>query len=322
MDRSAASGHAHRFETGSEAGAERRTRAVVALTLVMMAAEIAVGSISNSMALLADGFHMSTHAAALGIAAFAYAHARRHADDRRYSFGTGKVGILAAFTSAIILGVVALLMVWESVTRLLAPQSIAFDEALLVAALGLFVNLVSAFILGGHGHRHGHDGAHHDHDHAAHDHFETKAGHQDHNLRAAYVHVLADAFTSVLAIVALLFGKYLGWSWLDPVMGLVGAGVIVKWAVNLLGSSGRVLLDISDDAQLEGEVRDALASYEGDRLTDLHLWRIGPGHWAAILSILTASRRDADEYKAALAAVHELSHLTVEVQRLPAADNR
>ena len=197
--------HSHHFQTGMEAAAERRTKIVVGLTVVMMIAEIAAGSLFNSMALLADGWHMSTHAGALGIAAFAYSFARKHADDPRFAFGTGKVGALGGFTSAVILGIVALLMVWESAGRLGSAQTIAFDEALWVAVVGLAVNLVSAAILGGHDHDHEHSHAHH-----------------DHNLRAAYVHVVADAFTYVLAIVALVLGKYLGWWWMDPLMGIVG----------------------------------------------------------------------------------------------------
>ncbi|MBC7905233.1 MAG: CDF family Co(II)/Ni(II) efflux transporter DmeF [Rhodospirillaceae bacterium] len=294
--------HDHRFQTGTEAGAERRTKAVAALTIAMMVAEITVGMATNSMALLADGFHMSTHAGALGIAAFAYWHARKHADDRRYTFGTGKVGTLAAFTSAIILGMVALLMVWESGNRLLAVQAIGFDEALWVAVLGLAVNVVSAFILGG---GHGHD--HHD------DHGHHHGHHHDHNLRAAYVHVLADAFTSVLAIAALLFGKYLGWWWLDPVMGIVGAVVIAKWAWTLVGKSGGVLLDKSDDGALEAEVRDAIEAEAGNRVADLHLWQIGPGHWAAIVAIVTHTPRSPQHYRTLLGPIHELSHVTIEV---------
>jgi cation diffusion facilitator family transporter len=296
--------HDHRFETGGEAGAERRTKAVVVLTVVMMAAEIAVGMATNSMALLADGFHMSTHAGALGIAAFAYWHARKHADNRRYTFGTGKVGILAAFTSAIILGMVALLMVWESGNRLLSVQAIGFDEALWVAALGLAVNVVSAFILGGGGHSHDH----------GHDHHDGHHHHHDHNLRAAYVHVLADALTSVLAIAALLLGKYLGWWWLDPLMGIVGAVVIAKWAWTLMGHSGGILLDKNDDGALEAEVRGAIEAEAGNRVADLHLWQIGPGHWAAIVAVVTPTPRQPLHYRTLLGHVHELSHVTIEVQ--------
>ncbi|MGE5503943.1 MAG: CDF family Co(II)/Ni(II) efflux transporter DmeF [Actinomycetota bacterium] len=286
--------HEHRYETGGEQGAERRTRLVVGLTVVTMVVEIAVGLATNSMALLADGIHMSTHAGALGIAAFAYWHARRHADDRRYTFGTGKVGALAAFTSAIILGMVALLMVWESGSRLLAVQAIAFDEALWVAILGLVVNLASAVILGGHDH---HEDDHH---------------HHDHNLRAAYLHVVADAFTSVLAIAALLCGKLWGWWWLDPLMGLVGAAVIANWSAGLVGRTGAVLLDKSSDDALEAEVRTAIET-GGDRVSDLHLWQVGPGHWAAIVSVVSRTPQPPQHYRGRLAEVHELSHVTIEV---------
>lgn len=297
--------HAHRFETGQEEAAERRTRIVVALTVVMMVAEIAAGTIFNSMALLADGWHMSTHAGALGIAAFAYSFARRHANDEHFTFGTGKVGALAAFASAIILGLVALLMVWESANRLLSTQTIAFDQALLVAVIGLAVNLVSAVILGGHGQGHGHEHGHHDH----HDHHGD-----DHNMRAAYLHVVADAFTSVLAIVALLLGKYLGWWWMDPIMGFVGAAMIASWSWGLMHSTGAVLVDHCDDHDLSEEVRTAIEGDADNRLADQHLWQIGPGHWAAIVSVVTATPRDPAHYKALLSEVHELSHVSVEVQ--------
>lgn len=285
--------HSHRFESGREQGAERRTRLVVALTVVTMAAEIAAGLAFNSMALLADGWHMGTHAGALGIAVFAYAFARRHADDQRFSFGTGKVGPLAGFASAVLLGLVALLMVWESGQRLLTLQAIAFDEALAVAVLGLMVNLASAAILG-----------HHDHD----DHH-----HHDHNLRAAYLHVLADALTSVLAIAALLLGKLVGWWWLDPAMGVVGAVIIARWAWDLMRGTGAVLVDHNDDAGLGERVRASIEGEADNRLSDLHLWRIGPGHWAAIVSVVTARPRPPAHYKALLSGLSELSHITVEV---------
>lgn len=292
--------HSHRFETGHERGAERRTKLVAILTVGMMVAEIAAGTITNSMALLADGFHMSTHAGALGIAAFAYGYARRHADDRRYTFGTGKVGELAAFTSTIILGMVALIMVYESGIRLFTPQTIAFDQALLVAVLGLIVNIASAFILSSPDHGHDHD---HHHSH----------GHHDHNLSAAYTHVIADALTSVLAIAALLFGKFLGWWWLDPVMGFVGAAIIAKWGWNLLLRSSSVLLDMSGSDELEAEVRNAIEQEADNRLADLHLWKIGPNHWAIILSVVSSKPQEPDHYKRLLAGVHELSHISVEV---------
>lgn len=298
--------HAHRFETGQENAAERRARIVVALTVAMMVAEIAAGMMFNSMALLADGWHMATHAGALGIAAFAYAFARRYADDRHFTFGTGKVGTLAGFASAVALGIMALLMAWESANRLMSTQTIAFDQALLVAAIGLAVNIASAAILGGHGHEHGHGHGHDDHGH--------HRGHGDHNLRAAYLHVLADAVTSVLAIAALLLGKYLGWWWMDPLMGLIGAAVIAKWAWGLMASTGAVLVDRSDDNDLTEEVRTAIESDADNRLADLHLWQVGPGHWAAIVAVVTATPRDPAHYKRLLAPVHELSHISIEVQ--------
>lgn len=294
--------HAHRFGTGLEGVAEQRTRIIIALTVAMMAIEIAAGLVFNSMALLADGWHMSTHAGALGIAAFAYAFARRHADDERFTFGTGKVGTLAGFASAITLVMVAAIMAWESGQRLFSAQSIAFDEALLVAGLGLAVNLASAVILGGHGqdHVHAHDGQHH-----------------DHNLRAAYFHVLADAVTSILAIAALLFGKYLDWWWMDPAMGVLGALVIVKWAYGLLRQTSAVLVDCNDDEHLRAEVRCAIENDADNRLADLHLWQIGPGHWAAIVSLVTDTPRGPDHYRRLLSNIHELSHVSIEVHPCP-----
>ncbi len=300
--------HSHRFETGGEAVAERRTRIVVGLTLAMMVVEIAAGVLFNSMALLADGWHMATHAGALGIAAFAYAYARRHADDPRFAFGTGKVGSLAGFASAVALAIVAALLIWESATRLLTVQVIGFDQALPVAVLGLVVNLASVAILGGHGHARspGHD---HGHDHAGHDHDHS----HDHNLRAAYLHVLADALTSVTAIAALLLGKYFGWWWVDPLMGIAGGAVIMVWAWGLMRQAGGTLVDISD-AGLRREVIEAIEADADNKVTDLHLWRVGPGHWAAIVSLVTHTPRNVAHYRALLAPVHEISHLTVEIQ--------
>jgi len=296
--------HSHRFETGTEAAAERRTLIVVALTVAMMVVEIGAGTVFNSMALLADGWHMSTHAGALGIAAFAYRFARRHAEDRRFAFGTGKVGALGGFTSAVILSIVAILMVWESVGRLTIPQTIAFDEALVVAVVGLAVNLLSAWILGGHDH----DDHHHDHDH---DHHHE----HDHNLRAAYVHVVADALTSVLAIGALLLGKYFGWWWMDPLMGCVGALVIAKRSWSLIRRTGSILVDRDEDGGVAEMVRAGILAEPGNALADLHLWRVGPGHWAAIVAVVTAEPRDGAHYRALLAGIEGLSHVTIEVHR-------
>jgi cation diffusion facilitator family transporter len=282
----------------------RRTLLVVGITAVMMVGEIVAGTIFNSMALLADGFHMATHAGALGVAACAYAFAKKHARTGRYTFGTGKVGDLAGFASALVLGVVALGIAWESVGRLLAPKQVAFGEATIVAVIGLGVNLVSALLLSG-GHHHGHD--HHGHDHP---HAEGAHGHgQDNNLRAAFVHVLADALTSVLAIAALLAGRYLGWTWLDAAMGIVGAAVIASWSWSLMRDTGTVLLDRTDD-HLEAEVRGEVEGPGGARITDLHVWRLGPGAHAAIVSYV--GEASAAEVRRRLKPVHELSHVTVE----------
>lgn len=287
----------------------RRTLWVVALTTVMMVGEIAAGLAFNSMALLADGFHMATHAGALGIAAIAYAYAKRHAYGRRYSFGTGKVGDLAGFASALVLGIVALGIAFESVTRLLDPRPVAFTEATIIAVIGLGVNIVSALLLGhGHDHAHGHGHAH-DHDHGethAHDHHHER----DNNLRSAYLHVVADALTSVLAIAALLGGRYLGWVWLDPLMGIVGSIVIAVWAISLIRDTGAVLLDATDTA-LEAEIR-ALVEGPGDAtITDLHVWRVGPGAHSAIISVVGTTRETICQR---VAPVHEIEHLTVEIR--------
>ncbi|MEN3976552.1 CDF family Co(II)/Ni(II) efflux transporter DmeF [Emcibacter sp. SYSU 3D8] len=293
--------HSHRFETGGEGAAERRTRIVVILTFVVMIVEIAAGLAFNSMALLADGWHMATHAGALGIAAFAYSYARRHANDPRFAFGTGKVGSLAGFASAVALAMVAALLIWESATRLTSVQVIGFDEALPIAVLGLLTNLASVAILGGHGHTADHD----EHGHGHH--------HHDHNLRGAYLHVVADALTSVTAIAALLLGKYFGWWWVDPLMGIAGGTVILVWAYGLMRQAGGTLIDMTD-AGLRQEVVDAIEGDADNKVADLHLWRVGPGHWSAIVSLVTHHPRDLEHYRALLAPVHEISHLTVEVQ--------
>ena len=287
----------------------RRTLWVVALTALMMVGEIAAGLVFNSMALLADGFHMATHAGALAVAAAAYAFARRHAADRRFSFGTGKVGDLSGFASALVLAVVALGIGVESVGRLLDPSPVAFGEATLVAIVGLAVNVASVFLLsGGHGdgHGHGHQHEHHHHHDHGHDH-----AHHDNNLRSALAHVLADALTSVLAIVALLAGRYLGWIWLDPVMGIVGGAVIAVWAWNLLRDTAAVLLDTSDP-HLEAEVREQVEGPGDAQITDLHVWRIGPGAHAAIVSV--AGSVDRETIRERLVPVHELAHVTIETR--------
>lgn len=291
--------HDHVFLGAAHEENARRTLWVVMLTVVMMVAEIAAGYLTGSMALLADGFHMATHAGALGIAAAAYAYAKRHARSPRYSFGTGKVGDLGGFASALILALVALGIGVESVIRLLEPTEVQFGTATLIAIVGLVVNIVSALLLGhGHSHSHGHDHEHHHHG-------------NDNNLKSAYVHVLADALTSVLAIAALLAGRYLGWVWLDPVIGIVGAIVIARWAWSLMGATAAVLLDQTDE-HVAAEIRE-LVEHPGDaRITDLHVWRVGPDAHAAIVSVVGQATTDAESIRERLKPVHEVSHLTVE----------
>ncbi|MCG3170901.1 MAG: Cadmium, cobalt and zinc/H(+)-K(+) antiporter [Pseudomonadales bacterium] len=293
--------------TPHAAHAERRTRYVVVLTAAMMAIEIVAGTLSGSMALLADGWHMATHVAAFGITLFAYRYARRHARSGRYSFGTGKVGVLGGFTSAVALAMVALAMVVESVGRLFEPQAIRFDEAIAVAIAGLLVNLVSGVLL--HGAQHGHADADHAHhaDHHPHGH------HHDHNLRAAYYHVLADALTSVFAIVALAAGKYLDWIWLDAVVGIIGAAVIARWAWGLLRDTGHILLDGQADAATLDAVRRAIEADADNRITDLHVWQLAPGRCALALSLVTRQPRPPEHYKTLLGGIGALAHVTVEV---------
>lgn len=298
--------HDHQFLGASHDENARRTLWVVALTFVMMIGEIAAGYLTGSMALLADGFHMATHAGALGIAAAAYGFARRNANNRRYSFGTGKVGDLAGFASAMVLGLVSLGIAGESIFRLFEPTTVAFGEATVIAIVGLGVNILSAFLLmGHHGHDHGHQ---HDHAHG-HDHHH----HHDNNLRSAYVHVLADALTSVLAIAALLAGRYLGWVWLDPAMGIVGSIVIAKWAYNLMRDSAAVLLDTTDEP-VAAEIRELLEISDDVRISDLHVWQVGPQARAAIVSVVAAAGVTAEAIRERLAPVHELSHLTIELR--------
>jgi cation diffusion facilitator family transporter len=322
--------HEHVFLGDDHERNERRTWFVIALTATMMVVEIVAGTIYGSMALVADGWHMSTHAAAMLISALAYFYARRHARNPRFTFGTGKLGDLAGFASAIILALIALLIGWESLLRLANPIPIDFGQAIVVAVIGLVVNLASAWLLkddhhhGGRHHHHGHHhhdhGPHHDHDahHEHHHRDHSRAGGRDNNLRAAYLHVLADALTSVLAIAALLAGSAYGWLWLDPLMGIVGALVIARWSWGLIRDAGAVLLDvITEGEELPDEIREALEG-EGDRITDLHVWQVGPGHHAAIVSLATPAPKAPSAYKERLSHLHELSHVTVEVQPLPA----
>lgn len=291
----------------SQKGSERKTLAVVILTTLMMVVEIAGGWVTGSMALLADGWHMGTHAGALGLTLFAYYFARKNANNPLYSFGTGKVTTLGGFASAIILGVVALLIAMESLERLINPTAIDFNEAIIIAVIGLAVNLASAVLLhGGHDHAHDDHGHHHDH----HDHH-----HEDYNLKAAYMHVIADALTSVTAIVALLFGKYFGWGFMDPLMGVVGSLVIAKWSLGLIKETSRILLDRMPDEGMQKKLEVLIAKNEGDKIVDLHLWSTAPGSIAAVLSIETKSSRMPEDYKNILKEICGLGHVTIEVNK-------
>jgi cation diffusion facilitator family transporter len=297
--------HDHVFLGPKHAHNERRTWLVVALTAIMMVGEIVAGSFFGSMALLADGWHMATHACALGIAAAAYLFARQHASNSRFAFGTGKFGDLAAFSSAIILGLIAVQIFYESALRLVHPVAIAYGEAISVAALGLGVNLVSAWLLrDSHDHHHGHGHPHGDH------------RHHDNNLRAAYIHVLADAATSVLAVAALVIAMYSQWVWTDPAVGIIGSLVIASWAFGLIRDAGAVLLDVSVDKNLETVIRDRLET-RGDRVTDLHLWQVGPGHRAAVISVVSDNPLPPATYKRRLGGLRGLSHVTIEVELCP-----
>ena len=292
--------HDHVFLGAAHDRNERRTWFVVGLTATMMVVEIAGGTLFGSMALLADGWHMSTHAGALAIAAFAYRFARRHARDPRFAFGTGKLGDLAGFASAVLLALIALLIGYESLIRVFQPVPIHYAEATAIAAVGLGVNLLSAWVLGaGHDHDHDHDDHHHGH---------------DHNLRAAFSHVMADALTSVLAIAGLLAAWAYGWTWLDPAIGLVGALVIAHWSWRLIRDAGAVLLDAAPDTELGVAIRTRLEQGD-DRIADLHVWRVGPGHHAAIVSLVSDTPLPVAAYKARLADLVRLSHVTVEVHR-------
>ncbi|HET6430949.1 CDF family Co(II)/Ni(II) efflux transporter DmeF [Dyella sp.] len=304
--------HDHAFHDGNAVG-ERNTRRVVAITLVMMVVEIAGGYTLNSMALLADGWHMSSHALALGLSLAAYALARRLSGDRRFAFGTWKIEVLAGYTSALGLIVVAVLMLVQSVERLLTPGAIHYDEAIAIAALGLAVNLLCAWLLedGHHGHDHGHGHDHHGHDHHSHAHGDH---HHDINLRSAYLHVIADAATSLLAIAALIGGKYFGAAWLDPLMGMLGAVLVTRWAVGLMRQSARVLLDAEMDAPVVAEIREVVdQALPATAISDLHVWRVGKGRYACILALVSNAPLSAHEVRHRLSVHEELVHVTVEI---------
>jgi cation diffusion facilitator family transporter len=296
--------HNHQFNMENPQG-ERNTWKVISLTLVMMVIEIITGLLYGSMALLADGFHMATHTFALGITAIAYYYSRKHAHDPRYSFGTGKIGVLGGFTSAIFLALVSFAMIFESIIRLVTPTSIRFNEAILVAVIGLIVNLVCVYLL------HGHEVGHH-HSNLEHDDHQHNDYH-DHNLRAAYLHVIADALTSLLAIVALLTGKYFGWVWMDPAMGIVGAIVILKWAYSLVTQTGKILLDHNVDKGFMTKIKAILESDSDTRISDIHAWKLDSQKYAAIVSIVTHYPKAPDYYKGLLKSLTDIAHLTIEV---------
>jgi cation diffusion facilitator family transporter len=300
--------HNHNFTASSHKG-ERRTRLVLVLTLLTMILEVAAGVLYGSMALLADGWHMGTHVAAFMITLYAYRYSRRHANDQTFAFSSGKVGVLGGFASSVALGVVALMMLIESGERLLSPRAIQFDQALLVASFGLFINFICALLLK-ENHHHDH---HHGHSHE----------HHDHNLRAAYFHVLADALTSVLAIIALYYGKFYGLHWLDAAMGIIGALIITRWSLGLLKETSPVLLDESIALNYKDKVREIIENDADNRIADLHIWRVGPDHYAAIISLVTHNPKPPDYYKRLLKqAEHSsvkndlrLAHVTVEVHQ-------
>jgi len=299
-----------------ETTAERQAWRVTALTGATMLVEIVAGYAFNSMALLADGWHMASHMLAIGLTALAYLLARRYANDPRFAFGTWKIEVLAGFASSLMLLVVVAMLAFESLWRLWQPQQIAFEMALWVAVIGLLVNLVSAWMLRD---QHDHHGHAHAHAHGGHDHPHPTAPGKDLNRHAAFVHVLADALTSVAAIIALLGGLWLGWNWLDPLMGVIGAVIIAVWAKGLLLETAKVLLDREMDSPIVAQVRTALAQEADTEVADLHLWRVGRNQYACIVSVVTHGEASADRYKAHLAGISALVHVTVEVNRCAVA---
>jgi cation diffusion facilitator family transporter len=344
-DPTEARSHSHVFLGEGHEANERKTWAVIALCGIMMIVEIVGGGLFGSIALIADGLHMSTHAGAMLIAALAYTYARRHATDNRFVFGTGKLGDLAGFTSAIVLGIMALLIGYEALQRFFEPVAIGFSEAIPIAVVGLAVNIASAWLLSGtehhghsHGGRHSHDEghsysnmpshgeahshsnilspvAHHHHEHGVHSHgAPTSATTRDNSIRSAYAHVLADAFVSVLAITGLILAKVYGWLWMDPLAGIIGAVVIANWSITLIRDTAGILLDVCQDEVTREKLRRTI-EIDGDRVMDLHLWRLGPGHLAAVLAVATSKPRDATFYRGRLSSFACLSHITVEVTR-------
>lgn len=294
--------HDHNFSVQNSKG-ERRTYYVLILTLLTMIIEIVAGNIYGSMALLADGWHMGTHVAAFTIALFAYHYARNNADNPEFSFGAGKVNALGGFASAIALAIVALVMLVESLQRIFEPHTIQFNEAIFVASIGLLVNIISAWLLK---------------DDLSHSHNPTDNGnieHHDHTLRAAYTHVLADALTSVLAIIALVAGKFLGWNWFDPIMGIVGAIIITRWSYGLIKQTSPLLLDASISKDYKSSIRKAIENDADNQITDIHVWKIGANDYAAIISLVTHQPNSIQHYKALLADFDRISHLTIEVNQ-------
>ena len=305
--------HDHTFEQDKIKVGEKKTLIVIGITAAMMAVEIITGIYYGSMALLADGIHMGTHAAALGISAAAYFYARKRAADNRFNFGTGKVNALAGYTSAILLAMFAFLMIWESIKRFINPVDIAFNQAIWVAVIGLVVNVVCVWILKEEPHTHASD---QDQTHLHHSH-----GHADHNLRSAYLHVLADALTSLLAIFALLSGKYLGFTWMDPFMGIVGGILVARWSIDLIRVASSVLLDHQGPKAIRDKLVSTIESYDGDRVTDFHMWSIGSGIYAASLSVVTNCNKTAEEIRMLIPENIGVVHTTIEVQRCKNSDN-
>ncbi len=305
--------HDHTFGQDQKRKGESRTFIVIAITATMMVIEIITGFIFGSMALLADGLHMASHATALIINLYAYIYARQHAQDTSFSFGTGKVNALGGFTGAVLLAVFALMMAWGSVERIINPVSIAFNQAIFVAIIGLIVNGASVLILGHegehhHDHKHEHEDHHHDH-------------HHDHNLKSAYYHVLADALTSILAIIALLVAKYFGLVWMDPVMGIVGAILVCRWSIGLLRVTSAILLDKQGEERIQKKIKESIENIDDNRVTDLHLWSIGPSIYGVIISVVTHHPEPPKYYKNLLPPDLGLAHITVEVHRCSSKEN-